>query len=75
MHEDSFSYGGVRFLIQKDERGQMKIFRHARGGLVELHGQRAYRVARAYKLKVEKTPSSRKPRVFANKAKRKRGKW
>ncbi|MEM6428701.1 MAG: hypothetical protein AAF708_05620 [Deinococcota bacterium] len=70
--EEGFRYSGYTFVIEKDDAGQLKVFRKTRKGLVAMHGQRAYQVARAYKLKVDKTPSARRPRAFAKRAKRKR---
>lgn len=70
MSEETFAYGGYSFLIQKTETGQLKIYRKSKKGLKELQGQKAYQIARAYKLKIEKEPSLRKPRSFAKKAKR-----
>ena len=71
MTEEPFRYGGYSFLIQKTGE-RLKIFRKTRQGLIELHGKKAYQIARAYKLKVEKMPSLSKPRNFAKKARRKR---
>lgn len=72
MTEETFVYSGKTFLIQKVDSGQLKIFRKKKAGLEELHGHKAYQVARAYKLKIEKTPSAKKPRVLANRFKRKK---
>lgn len=67
----AFRYGGRSYLIEKDATGQLTIFRKTRQGVITLQGQQAYRVAKAYKLKVEQTPSLRKPRIFAKKARKK----
>ena len=70
--EIRFRYSGYTFVIEKDDAGQLKVFRKTKKGLIAMQGQRAYQVAKAYKLIVEKTPSARRPRAFAKRAKRKR---
>jgi hypothetical protein len=70
--EERFRYSGYTFVIEKDDAGQLKVFRKTKKGLIAMHGQRAYQVARAYKLKIEKIPSARRPRAFAKRAKKKR---
>lgn len=67
----AFRYGGRSYLIEKDATGRLTIFRKTRQGVITLQGQQAYQVAKAYKLKVEQTPSLRKPRAFAKKARKK----
>ena len=66
----AFKYGGKSYRIMTTESGTVQVYRSLKRGLKPVHGQLAFRVIQAYRLKAEGVVPVRKPRTFAKRPKR-----
>jgi hypothetical protein len=66
----TFKYGGKTYEILENALGLSTVYRKKKKGLEPVHGVMAFRIVSAYKRKVKGEPVVRRPRIYANKARK-----